>query len=43
MGSGKANARCIMRNPRGRVDALCDLLEDRMQEFANEIPNPVTF
>ncbi|RLT33149.1 MAG: gfo/Idh/MocA family oxidoreductase, partial [Chloroflexi bacterium] len=41
MGIGKANALAISRNPRGRVVALCDLLEDRMVEFAAELPEPV--
>lgn len=43
MGIGKANARSIAKNPRGRVVALCDLLEDRMQAFAKELPEPVKF
>jgi predicted dehydrogenase len=43
MGIGKQNARGIARNPRGRVVALCDLLENRMQEFAKELPEPVKF
>jgi len=30
MGVGKVNGRAILRNPRGRIVALCDLLEDRM-------------
>ncbi|MBV7330059.1 Gfo/Idh/MocA family oxidoreductase [Chloroflexi bacterium TSY] len=41
MGIGRPNAKGITRNPRGRVVALCDLLEDRMQEFAQELPEPV--
>jgi len=43
MGIGKANARSIVANPRGRVTALCDLFEDRMQAFATELPEPVKF
>lgn len=43
MGIGKANALAISRNPRGRVVALCDLLEDRMTEFAKDLPEPVQF
>ena len=43
MGIGKANALAISRNPRGRVVALCDLLEDRMVEFAKDIPGSVQF
>lgn len=41
MGIGKANALAISRNPRGRVVALCDLLEDRMVEFAKDLAEPV--
>ena len=41
MGIGKNNARGIMRNPRGRVVALCDVVQERMVQFAQEIPNPV--
>ena len=43
MGIGKANGRAIARNPRGEVVALCDLLEERMQAFAEDLPNEVTF
>ena len=43
MGIGKVNGRAIMRNPRGRIVALCDLVEERMQEFAKELPEPVSF
>lgn len=43
MGIGKANALAITRNPRGRVVALCDLLEDRMVDFAAALPEPVQF
>ncbi len=43
MGIGKPNGRALARNPRGRVVALCDLLEDRMQAFAKELPEPVKF
>jgi predicted dehydrogenase len=41
MGIGRPNARAIARNPRGRIVALCDLLVDRMEEFAKELPNDV--
>jgi predicted dehydrogenase len=41
MGIGKPNGRAIARHPRGRVVALCDLLEDRMQAFAKELPEDV--
>lgn len=41
MGIGRPNARAIAKNPRGRVVALCDLVEERMQDFAKELPEPV--
>ncbi|UCH34357.1 MAG: Gfo/Idh/MocA family oxidoreductase [Armatimonadota bacterium] len=41
MGIGRPNAQAIAKNPRGRVVALCDLVEDRMQDFAKELPEPV--
>jgi predicted dehydrogenase len=43
MGIGRPNGRAIAAHPRGRVVALCDLFEDRMQEFAQELPEPVKF
>ncbi|NLF38370.1 Gfo/Idh/MocA family oxidoreductase, partial [bacterium] len=43
MGIGRDNARAIARNPRGEVIALCDLAEERMRDFAREIPTPVKF
>ena len=43
MGIGKNNARGILANPRGRVVALCDLFEDRMAEFAKELPEKPKF
>jgi predicted dehydrogenase len=43
MGIGRPNGRAIAANPRGKVVALCDLLEDRMRDFARELPDPVTF
>lgn len=43
MGIGKPNGRAISRHPRGRVVALCDLIEERMAEFAKELPEPVKF
>lgn len=43
MGIGKQNARGIISDPRGRVVALCDLVEERMAEFAKELPEPVKF
>ncbi len=41
MGIGKDNGRALQANPRARVVALCDLIEDRMQAFAKELPEPV--
>ncbi len=41
MGIGRQNGKAIARNPRGRVVALCDLVEARMQDFARELPEPV--
>ena len=41
MGIGRPNGRAIAGNPRGRVVALCDLFEDRMESFAQELPAPV--
>jgi predicted dehydrogenase len=43
MGVGRPNGRAIAANPRGRVVALCDLLEDRMQAFAEELPEEVKY
>jgi predicted dehydrogenase len=43
MGIGRPNARAIARNPRGRVVALCDLFEDRMKDFAKELPEVPKF
>ena len=41
MGIGRPNWRAIASNPRGRVVALCDLIESRMENFAEELPEPV--
>jgi predicted dehydrogenase len=41
MGIGKANARGFMKSRRGRVVALCDIAEERMRDFAKELPGPV--
>lgn len=38
MGIGKAQARGILKDPRGEVAALCDLDIPRMEEFARELP-----
>ncbi len=41
MGIGRPNAKAVQRNPRGRVVALCDLVEERMEDFAAELEGPV--
>ena len=41
MGIGRPNGRAIAKNKRGRVVALCDLVEDRMESFAQELSEPV--
>lgn len=43
MGIGRPNGRAIANNPRGRVVALCDLIEERMEDFAKELPEDVKF
>ena len=43
MGIGRPNGAALARNPRGNVVALCDLLEDRMKAFANDLPGEVKF
>ena len=40
MGIGRHNGRGFAHNPRARVVALCDLVEERMQEYAKELPEP---
>ncbi len=41
MGIGRPNGRAISDNPRGEVVALCDLVEDRMKDFAKDLPGKV--
>ena len=41
MGIGRPNAEAIAKNPRGSVVALCDLVENRMRDFAKNLPAPV--
>jgi predicted dehydrogenase len=41
MGIGRDNGRALAGDPRSRVVALCDLLEERMRDFAKELPEPV--
>ncbi|MEM7538652.1 MAG: Gfo/Idh/MocA family oxidoreductase [Chloroflexota bacterium] len=43
MGIGKPNARAMSNNSRGRIVALCDIQEERMQDFAKELPEPIKF
>ncbi len=43
MGIGRPNGAALAGNPRGNVVALCDLLEDRMKDFANALPGEVQF
>ena len=43
MGIGRPNAKGIASNPRGRVTALCDVAEERMKDFAKDLPEPVKF
>jgi len=38
MGIGRSNGRALSGNPRGEVVALCDLREDAMKDFAEELP-----
>lgn len=41
MGIGQPNALAIAKNPRGRVTALCDVVKERMRDFATHLPEPV--
>jgi predicted dehydrogenase len=41
MGIGRSNGNAITKNPRGRVVALCDLVPERMEAFAKDLPGPV--
>ncbi len=43
MGIGRANGRSIMKDPRGEVVALCDIIPERMYDFAKEIPHEVKY
>ncbi len=43
MGIGRPNGSAIARNPRGQVVALCDLIEERMKDYAKELPEEVKF
>lgn len=41
MGIGRTNAGGFMRSRRGKVVALCDVVEERMHALAKELPGPV--
>lgn len=41
MGIGRSNARGFANSQRSKVVALCDLLEERMQAVAKDLPEPV--
>jgi len=43
MGIGRPNGQAISKNPRGEIVALCDLDEDRMKDFAKQLPGEVKF
>jgi predicted dehydrogenase len=43
MGIGRPNGQAIAKHPRGRVVALCDVVEDRMKDFAKQLPAEVKF
>lgn len=41
MGIGRPNGQAIARHPKGRVVAFCDVLEDRMKDYAAQLPEEV--
>ena len=43
MGIGRANGRAIYNNPRGRVTAVCDIIEWKMHDYAKELPEEVKY
>jgi predicted dehydrogenase len=43
MGIGRPMGKGIAANPRGAIVALCDVLEERMQEVAADLPEPVRY
>lgn len=43
MGIGRPNGQAIARNPRGQIVALCDIVEERMKDFAKQLPEEVKF
>lgn len=40
MGIGRPNGLALAKNPRAEVVALCDLVEERMKDFASLLPQP---
>jgi predicted dehydrogenase len=40
MGIGRPNGKAIADNPRGRVVAICDLIESKMIDYQKELPEP---
>ena len=40
MGIGRPNGLALAKNPRAEVVALCDLFEERMNDFALLLPQP---
>ncbi len=43
MGIGRPNGLAIAANPKASVTTLCDLFEDRMQDYAKALPEPVKY
>ena len=41
MGIGRPNGRALANNNRGKVVALCDLDQSRMEDFAQDLPDSV--
>ncbi len=43
MGIGRPNGRALEHNPRGQVVALCDIIEERMHDFAKEFDHELKY
>ena len=43
MGIGRPNGMALANNERGKVVALCDLDQSRMEDFAKELPDSVKY
>jgi len=43
IGFGRFLAKALAANPRGEIAAVCDVAEERMQEFATELGTPLRF